>query len=125
MNYGLGGIISTHSDTVSKKNLQEASVSHPEHHIFGGRRIVTFMLYLTDVELGGNTIFPHIGLSIKPVRGTALFWFNINSKMKLQRPESNHMGCPVLRGNKWIANKWIKLNAQFRHYKCNKKFSIH
>ena len=82
------------------------------------------MMYLTNTELGGNTIFPNIGLSVKPAKGTALFWFNFNPKMEDYDPEIEHMGCPVILGNKWIANKWIKFNAQFKHYKCNKHFSI-
>ena len=118
MNYGVGGIIATHADTGTNIIITEKSM-------YGGRRLITFMMYLTDVELGGNTIFPYVGLSVKPTRGMALFWFNINSNMEVLRPQSLHMGCPVVRGSKWIANKWIKLDAQFKHYKCNNNhFSI-
>ena len=70
------------------------------------------MMYLSNLELGGNTIFPNIGLSVKPTKGTALFWFNFNETMQ-DYNEIIHMGCPVIRGNKWIANKWIKFSAQF------------
>ena len=118
MNYGVGGIIATHADTGT-------NITITEKPMYGGRRLMTFMMYLTDVELGGNTIFPYVGLSVKPTRGMALFWFNINSNMEVLRPQSLHMGCPVVRGSKWIANKWIKLDAQFKHYKCNNNhFSI-
>ena len=121
MNYGLGGIISPHRDSFSFTINDTYSA---EYYLNGGRRIVTFMMYLSNTELGGNTIFPNIGLSVKPAKGTALFWFNFNSKMEDYDPEIVHMGCPVILGNKWIANKWIKFNAQFKHYKCNKHFSI-
>ena len=79
--------------------------------------------FIHTVELGGNTIFPNLDLSIKPTKGTALFWFNFDSKMQ-DYDQIIHMGCPVIRGNKWLANKWIKFNAQFKNYKCGKHFSI-
>ena len=37
-----------------------------------------------------------------------------------------HLGCPVLHGNKWISNKWVKLLPQFKNYPClikNKYYS--
>ena len=120
MNYGHGGLISAHKDTYSSAiNGTNSS----EHFSYGGQRILTFMMYLTNLALGGNTIFPNIGLSIKPAKGTALFWFNFNEKMQ-DYDKIIHMGCPVIRGNKWIANKWIKFSAQFKHYKSNQRFSI-
>ena len=39
-------------------------------------RLVTFMLYLNGPEAGGNTVFSQAGISVKPVLGSALFWFN-------------------------------------------------
>ena len=39
-----------------------------------------------------------------------------------------HLGCPVLYGNKWIVNKWIKLSGQYAHHKCTmreKTYTIH
>ena len=32
----------------------------------GGTRITTFMFYLSDVQLGGKTIFPQAGIGIQP-----------------------------------------------------------
>lgn len=37
------------------------------------------MVYLSDVEAGGRTVFPTIGLSVEPSAGSALFWFNLDS----------------------------------------------
>jgi prolyl 4-hydroxylase len=75
MNYGHGGLISAHKYTFSSA-VNETNCS--EHFSYGGQRIVTFKTYLTNLELGGNTIFPNIGLSVKPAKGTALLWFNFN-----------------------------------------------
>ena len=44
--------------------------------MYGGARIVTFMIYLTDVGLGGHTVFPQAGVGVKPEAGAALYWFN-------------------------------------------------
>ena len=34
------------------------------------------MLYLNGPEAGGNTVFSQAGISVKPVLGSALYWFN-------------------------------------------------
>ena len=64
MNYGHGGLISAHKDTYSSA-INETNCS--EHISYGGQRILTFMMYLTNLALGGNTIFPNIGLSVNTV----------------------------------------------------------
>ena len=87
---------------------------------YGGVRIMTFMVYLSDVLSGGRTVFTQLGLSVKPVLGSALFWFNIGPNMHYDS-RAQHLGCPVMHGNKWIANKWIKILSQFKHYPCNDK----
>ena len=91
---------------------------HGWHSIkFGGPRLMTFMVYLSSIEAGGHTIFPQPGISVKPEQGSALYWFNMG-------PQNNydsriyHLGCPVLYGNKWIANKWIKLVPNYQNYPC-------
>ena len=112
MNYGIGGRISGHLDSVGG-NTQESS----ENAMYGGFRVTTFMIYLSNVDAGGHTIFPQAGISVKPAQGSALFWFNVG-------PHSNydsrifHLGCPVKHGNKWISNKWVKMLPQFRNYPC-------
>ncbi len=78
---------------------------------------MTFMIYLSDVTLGGHTIFPQIGLSVKPQKGSALYWFNGRPKYQMDS-RVNHLGCPVLVGNKWIANKWVKWISQYQEYPC-------
>jgi len=85
------------------------------------------MIYLSNVTAGGHTIFPQAGISVKPEHGKALFWFNTASDDSIDS-RIYHLGCPVLYGNKWIANKWIKILAQFKLYPCiideQKHFSI-
>ena len=86
-------------------------------NVLGGGRLTTAMLYLSDVESGGFTIFPKLGLFVAPEAGSLLFWAirksdgNIDSRML-------HLGCPVLYGDKWIGNKWVRWEAQMDKYKC-------
>lgn len=73
----------------------------------GGQRIITIIMYLSDVVAGGATIFPEINLSIYPKKGSALYFSYFNS---LQQVDSRtlHGGAPVISGEKWIATKWIR-----------------
>ena len=45
---------------------QDANVLSSENNAFGGFRVTTFMIYLSNVESGGHTIFPQAGISVKP-----------------------------------------------------------
>ena len=97
--------------------VEVKSPTTTEEELFGGRRMVTFMIYLSSVEAGGHTIFPQAGISVKPKVGSALYWFNMGAQNNYDS-RIRHLGCPVLFGNKWIANKWIKWQANFQNYPC-------
>eukprot|EP00526_Cylindrotheca_closterium_P020859 CAMPEP_0113658274 /NCGR_PEP_ID=MMETSP0017_2-20120614/31624_1 /TAXON_ID=2856 /ORGANISM="Cylindrotheca closterium" /LENGTH=201 /DNA_ID=CAMNT_0000572521 /DNA_START=92 /DNA_END=693 /DNA_ORIENTATION=- /assembly_acc=CAM_ASM_000147 len=45
-----------------------------------GHRILTFFLYLTDVEEGGETKFNKLGIQVKPKRGRALVWPSVKNE---------------------------------------------
>jgi len=70
-------------------------------------RISTIVIYLNNVDQGGETVFPHLKLSVTPQKGTAVYFEyfyedeNIN-KLTL------HAGAPVINGEKWVATQWMR-----------------
>lgn len=76
----------------------------------GGQRIITLIMYLNNVTAGGATVFPEMDLSIYPKKGSALYFSYFNTKGKVD-PLTLHAGAPVIKGEKWIATKWLRQNA--------------
>jgi len=111
-NYGVGGFYTHHLDSVGEFNKPMA-MGDVKFHL--GDRLATSMAYLSDVEVGGATVFPNLGLTIWPKKGNLVFWFN-NDRSGRKDRLTYHGGCPVLLGSKWIANKWIRSRAQWRLY---------
>jgi len=85
-------------------------------------RMATVFWYLSDVESGGETVFPrydkapqprnmqmfHAGLKVKPERGKVIIFYSLTPDGNVD-PLSLHGAAPV-RGKddvKWAANKWV------------------
>ncbi|MFI2231806.1 2OG-Fe(II) oxygenase [Nocardia testacea] len=77
------------------------------HLTGGGQRTATLIVYLNDVEAGGATHFPDAGVSVSPRKGQALYFRYFNNIGQLD-PATLHAGLPVLAGQKWIINKWVR-----------------
>ena len=73
-----------------------------------GQRIWTFMIYLNDVEEGGETHFTKLDQSITPKLGRAVIWSNLDKNGKVDY-ETQHAGTPVKKGQKYVITKWFKL----------------
>jgi prolyl 4-hydroxylase len=73
----------------------------------GGQRIATLIMYLNDVDDGGATTFPELGLELPPRKGSALWFSYCNASGQLDA-KTLHGGAPVMAGEKWIATKWLR-----------------
>ncbi|GIL58141.1 hypothetical protein Vafri_12998 [Volvox africanus] len=89
----------------------------------GGNRMATVLMYLATPEEGGETVFPKVpapagqtranfsecamkGMAVKPFKGDAVLFWSIRPDGRFE-PGSLHGSCPVIRGVKWSATKWI------------------
>ncbi|KAB5541260.1 hypothetical protein DKX38_014234 [Salix brachista] len=86
------------------------------------QRAASFLLYLSNVEEGGETVFPFendsavssgfdykqcVGLKVKPQQGDGLLFYSLFPNGTIDRT-SLHGSCPVIKGEKWVATKWIR-----------------
>ncbi|XP_050401521.2 transmembrane prolyl 4-hydroxylase [Patella vulgata] len=108
-------------------------------------RYMTILFYLNDVEEGGATAFvlsendtfatnqvefseqvnlyrkcSDAKIRVKPSKGKAIMWYNhfIDHKTKWMGPmdlQTLHGGCPVIKGEKWIANFWLRPTDDRKH----------
>ena len=116
MNYGLGGHIQLHLDS----NLEQGGAVEYEDRqwVVGGERLMTVMFYLST-PTGGRTVFPLLGLSSAPTAGSALVWHTVDSRGRPQQ-RMKHLGCPVVTGDKWILNKWVKWHHHMFSHPCHR-----
>jgi prolyl 4-hydroxylase len=93
-------------------------------------RIATVLVYLAAPEAGGETIFPlegkdgeknvqgynyktcDRGYLYQPRAGDAVLFWSVKPDGAFD-VHSLHGGCPVERGTKWVATKWIRDKPMF------------
>ncbi|XP_009335795.2 probable prolyl 4-hydroxylase 7 [Pyrus x bretschneideri] len=118
LHYEHGQKYEPHFDYFQDKTNQE----------LGGHRVATVLMYLSNVEKGGETVFPNSegklsqpkdddmsdcakdGYSVKPYKGDALLFFSLHPNATTD-PSSLHGSCPVIAGEKWSATKWIHVRS--------------
>ncbi|XP_040902432.1 prolyl 4-hydroxylase subunit alpha-3 [Toxotes jaculatrix] len=111
VNYGIGGHYEPHFDHAT-------SPSSPVFKLKTGNRVATFMIYLSSVEAGGSTAFIYANFSAPVVEKAAIFWWNLHRNGQGD-VDTLHAGCPVLIGDKWVANKWIHEHGQEFQHRCS------
>jgi len=93
-------------------------------------RMATVLWYLSDIDGGGETIFPQfggltpprrndqcdIGLKVKPKKGKVIMFYSLTPDGHGDK-NSLHGSCPV-EGikNKWAANKWVWSAPMSTHF---------
>jgi len=117
--YGLGQKYDAHHDVGELTSVSGAQLARD-----GGYRVATSLLYLTDVEEGGETAFPDSEwadpalaagpwsecaegvVAARARAGDALVFWSVMPNNEID-PASMHAGCPVIKGEKWTGTKWI------------------
>jgi prolyl 4-hydroxylase len=117
---GLMGIDSTHGETIQGQRYLVGQQFKPHFDFFhqtesyweemqrtGGQRTWTAMVFLNDVEAGGETHFQNAAVKVTPKRGNMLCWNNMDG---IGQPNNYtmHQGMPVKAGSKYIITKWYR-----------------
>jgi prolyl 4-hydroxylase len=96
LNYQIGQEYKTHFDFLSTTNKV---VNNP--------RISTLVMYLNDVEDGGETYFPQLKFAVSPQKGMAVYFEYFYDDPTLNEL-TLHGGAPVVNGDKWAATQWMR-----------------
>lgn len=78
--------------------------NHPSKN---NNRISTLVIYLNDVEEGGATTFPNLGIVNTPTKGSAIYFEYFYNDQQINE-QTLHSGEPVIRGEKWVATQWMR-----------------
>ena len=81
---------------------------HCEKDPTESRRVLAWMLYLNDVEEGGETEFLHQKLRYLPKKGDFLVWPASFTHL--------HRGNPPLSGEKYIVTGWYEYINEYQHF---------
>uniref|UniRef100_A0A8R1XP82 procollagen-proline 4-dioxygenase n=1 Tax=Onchocerca volvulus TaxID=6282 RepID=A0A8R1XP82_ONCVO len=106
-NYGIGGYFIPHLDCewISKGNQHFKKLET-------GNRIASVLIYMTEPEIGGRTVFmTNLKISVPCIKNAALFWYNLMRNGEID-VRSRHAACPVLTGSKWIMTKQFRERGQ-------------
>jgi len=100
LNYDVGQFYREHHDYIELQKDRQC-----------GPRILTFFLYLSEVEAGGGTAFPTLNnLTVVPKKGRALLWPSVLDENPLESDgRTRHEALTVWAGKKYAANAWIHL----------------
>ncbi|MGY3715789.1 2OG-Fe(II) oxygenase [Sutcliffiella cohnii] len=96
LNYKIGQEYKAHFDFFTSKS---GKVQNP--------RISTLVMYLNDVEEGGETYFPKLKYSVSPQKGMAVYFEYFYNDQTLNEL-TLHGGAPVTVGDKWAATQWMR-----------------
>lgn len=73
----------------------------------GGQRTWSVLVYLNEVQAGGETNFSNADLIIEPDVGKMVYWNNAKTDGELNR-DTLHQSCPVTEGEKMVLTLWFR-----------------
>lgn len=101
--YEIGQEFKAHTDYFEAHEMES-------HAAERGQRTYTFMIYLNDVEEGGETSFLNVNASFSPRAGTAIIWSSLNPD-GTPNADSLHQALPVIKGYKAVITNWFRSSA--------------
>lgn len=99
INYQVGQRYDPHFDTFNPDSSGETIFLEKS-----GQRLITALLYLVDVDAGGETKFPNLNFDVKPKRGRMVVFQTCKDGTNTPEELSLHGSMPVIAGEKWAAN---------------------
>ena len=108
IHYNPGEEYKYHYDAYDKKDLEKYNEFCGER----GNRLRTVLVYLNDVIEGGGTGFDTLNeyegeVIVEPKMGKMVVFNNVNDDGSLNL-KSRHAGLPVIKGEKWAFNLWLR-----------------
>jgi hypothetical protein len=73
-----------------------------------GGRVATAVMYCEVPPRGGGTTFTNADIFIKPVKYGASIFVYKGEDGKMDTGYTEHSGCPVPEGEKWITTIWMR-----------------
>ena len=73
-----------------------------------GGRVASAVMYCEVPTKGGSTTFTKADIFVKPVKGMATFFSYKGPDGMMDETFTEHSGCPVLEGEKWITSVWMR-----------------
>ena len=107
----VAGLPSAHAEPLGVLRYGPGQEYQPHYDYYNddqheAQRVTTVFVYLNDVEEGGGTDFPRLGVAVQPEQGKAVKFLNCDERGR-PNPETLHAGLPVVRGEKWLATLWF------------------
>jgi prolyl 4-hydroxylase len=109
LNYQIGQFYKLHADWFNRDTKM-----FKEEILDGGQRLYSILIYLNNVEEGGETEYPKLGLKIKPEKGKLII--HKNSEEGKDFPEVVHSALPPISGEKWVIVTWVRENSHTNDY---------
>jgi hypothetical protein len=66
-------------------------------------------------ELGGATTFTKADIFVRPVPLSATFFTYMGLDGRVDTGYTEHSGCPIRQGEKWIATAWMREGVSLEH----------
>lgn len=121
--YKIGEKYDLHTDSFIRNGSEKSN----KQMKYGGQRIFTCLIYLNDVESGGETYFSEINHTENPNKGKLIIFRNVDNKND-KNELTRHKGCVITKGEKYAINLWfreseINIDRPFKYVPLKKYYN--